>query len=274
MKNKAAFRTLTVIFSAALFLLAAFALFFRPVHEKTGANERVVLSFSDGTKEEIPLSRALFRVTGADETAVLLKSGGKIGRVEGKEEFCACAKGLFSGEATLLFSARGEKLCALEQAALSLRFSDTGYYAGGFFAWDGTRVLPTDARNFWEVYLLDGRIPSGLLQTVKAERLVLKRDAKLYASSLVDSKIESVEAEAPYAVESGAIYQQTAGGRKLVAALPFEEELSLKFDFFEEGALSPCKNLKKLRLPSNFQGTIQMLFGNTPYPKDLEYEIL
>ncbi len=271
--NKILLRTLCILLVAFGVLLTAYVLLPHPVQARFCEERRYVCTFEDGTQAEVSFSDAIGEIAGIEKTAVLLRRFGKIGRVSGSEQFCACSEGLFSGEATLLFAARGERLDALERLALMARFDKTGYYAGGFFVWNGERVLPAEAGSFEEVYLLDGALPAGLLAKTNAKKLILKTDADLRASALSGSEIETIEAEPPFLAEGGAVYQVSFGKRRLIAALPNAEELSLDFDYFEKGALSPCTGLKKLTLPSGFDGTLRMLFGNTPF-EEVEYEIL
>lgn len=270
MHGKKGRKILSALFAVTVFFAAVLTLFWRIPQRTEKSAERYLCIFENGEEETLDFCEAFELIKGVSREGILLEKDEIAGKVRAGEKFSACAEGLLTGDALLLFSASAEGLTGLERAALYERFSGTGYYAGEFFAWNGTRVLPEKTRSFREAYLLDGAFKQGVLAQTGARKLVVKSAGKLTASALADSMVERVEAEAPYFSENGAVYLKTAGGVRLVAGLPFAEELTIDCDFLDEGALSPCRCLKRLKLPAQYEGTLKMLFGDTPVPEDLE----
>lgn len=253
----------------AVLLVSIVMLFFR-IPQTEDRELPFECEFEDGTKTMISFSDALKSFKWAETDCIVLEKEGVLGRVRVCETYTACMKGLSGGEVLTLFSLRGAELNGLEKTAILSRFRDTGYYLDEFFAWDGERVLPEDRSDFSEVYLIGGSMRKGILQKTGATRLVIKTDADFSASALTDSAVKEVIAEDPYFVKEGAVYKRTAGGVRLISGLPFAEELTVSCDYLDEGSLAPCGQLKKLKLPATYTGTVKMLFGDKPVPEGLE----
>ena len=175
----------------------------------------------------------------------------------------------FNRELAELLTFRLESCSRLEKAALFLRYGGRCYYAGESFCWNGEKISRAERTKFTEVVLLNGNLPSAFLRDAGAKTLILSGKAEFTVRSLVGSEVETVVASEPYFTKDGAVYLETAGGTRLVAALPNVENLEIHCDYLDKGALSACANLKTLKLPENFDGTLAMLFGNTPIPEDL-----
>lgn len=258
------------VFATVLFFVAALVLFWRVPEAVGRAETPYCCVFESGKEEYLSCAEAFALYKGAGRDEILLERAGEKGRVRASAGYSACMDGLSSGDVLKLFAARSEGLSGLEKMALYERFHDTGYYLDGFFVWDGDRVMPAEKGEFREVYLVSGTIRKGILADTGAERLVVKSSAELKASALLGSAVNEIEAEAPYRVKGGAVYRETAGGLRLIAALPNVEELEIDCDFLDEGALSPCVRLKRLKLPATYEGTLKMLFGEMPIPEGLE----
>lgn len=257
---------------AAIGLFAAAGILIFPSYSETQeeATGRYFCIWENGKEEYLRFDEAIPLIKGIKTDAILLEKEGLTGIVETGEGYTECIKALSGGEAARLFSLDGSGMSSLEKTAVFERFKDTGFYAGEFFAWNGERVSFDEIREYKEVYLLEGVLKTGILAQTGAEKLILKASAELTASALIGSCVKEIEAEPPYLIEGGAVYQTSGKIKRLVAAFPFAEELVIDCDFLDEGALAPCVALKRLKLPENYQGTLKMLFGAMPVPEELK----
>ena len=255
---------LTIFGGACIFTL------FLPLPRRTETvSESYSCLWEDGTQTQEDYFGAYSALCDAREEGIVLERAGKTGLVQPSEEFRRAVTVFESGELAELLSFRLKNCNRLEKAALFLRYGERCYYSGERFCWDGEKISRTERSKFSEVVLLDGKLPSSFLRDAGATTLILSENAAFTALPLVGSKVKTVVAFAPYFTENGAVYLKTAGGTRLVAALPNAEHLEIHCDYIDEGALSACKELKTLKLPENFDGTLAVLFGSTPIPEDL-----
>lgn len=260
------------ILSAALALLVAAAcilmLFWRiPRRVPAGT---VLCRWESGEREE-PYAAALASFAGIEDGAILLERGGTRGTVGTGEAFARAHAILETGGLLELLTLNTYGLAPIERAALYLAHRDTLYYTRGVFRFDGNKVSPSDMVAAKRVVLLDGSLPSCYLRDTGAAQLVLRTGAEITAADLAGSAVESVAAEPPYAAEGEAVYLDTAGGRRFVAALPKAAHLTVSdCAFADEGALAAARGLISLELPfvgnakepfTGFDGSLSWLFS-------------
>lgn len=255
----------------ALIFGVCFALvLFLPLPEtRDVGKETYECTWQDGSVSRLNYAEAYSALSGITEQGVVLARGDLTGEIAGGAEFCRAAQILRTGSLARLLSLEAGDALPLERAALYRVYGNRGWYAGEFFAFDGTRVFRTSRAVFNEVALLSGNLPAGVLRVSGADKLVVFAEAKLSANALVGSNISEAEAAYPYSSEDGGIYLHTAGGKRLVAALPKVKSLRVNSRFIDEGALSPCQTIEELILPRSYAGTLAMLFGG-PVPETLK----
>lgn len=263
----------TVLRIAALLLCTALALLLLlPFPREAGAPREVSRCvWSDGTVSEESYASAYALLGGVTQEGITLSRGDK----EGSISFGSAAAEAYG---TLMHGTLGELLALsldgttrLERAALYRAFGSCLYYDGGYFALAGGGVSPCSRKSADTVMLLSGSLPRGDLSAIGAESLVLRADAAVSADMLCGSRISFAAAEAPYHVSEGGIYLDTAGGKRLVAALPSVTRFAAgECDWADEGALAACTSLCVLDLPflgsaadvhSSFRGELGYLFG-------------
>lgn len=254
----------TVFFGACIFTL------FLPFPRRAGMSQEVyVCVWEDGSRTDEDYFGAFSALRGATEEGLVLDREGKTGLIQTSEEFRRAVTVFEYGKLAELLSFRAVSCTRLEKAALFLRYGERCYYAGERFCWDGEKISRSERTIFTEVVLLDGDLPRGFLCDTGAKMLILSKDAAFTVRSLVESRVENIVAFSPYSAEDGALYLETSSGRRLVAVLPNVEYLEINCDYIDKDALSACTQLKALKLPENFDGTLAMLFGDTPVPEDL-----
>lgn len=258
-----------LIIIAVVSAAAICTLLLLPPFPKSAEKEYYSCRWQSGAVTTESYYAAFMALADVTESTIVLERGGQMGEIRASEPFSHAVEVFESGELAPLLAFRLGEVTRLERAALWNKYGRRGYYSGEFFAWDGECIFRTERGKFDEVFLLTGNLPKGRLFETGAKKLILGGDSSLTASALVGSRIESVEARAPYYCRDGAVYLQTAGGVRLISGLPNAETLEIACDYLDEGALSPCVKLKTLKLPSHYEGTLRMLFGETPVPKNL-----
>lgn len=252
------------VFSALIFLVlfALCACCLVPFPRAAAAREeRFEAVWENGTVTQESYASAYSALAGERNGNLLLEREGLRGEIVASEHYRAVRTVFKEGSLLDLLTLQTEGLSSLERAALYREFCDTGFYSADLFAYDGDRVFRTPRASFSKLVLLDGSVSSGFLCELKAQKLVLRSGAQFSASSLAGTKIAEIEAAAPYAVNGGGVYLSTVGGTRLLAALPNIEEFKAEgYDFCDEGALAPCKNLVSLELP--FAGSTRSTLGN------------
>lgn len=245
-------------------------------HIISPAEEEYTVNWSDGTASRESYAAALSSLSDAEENFVVLQRNGMRGEIAASETYAKCVNVLQNGDLLTLLTADFNGLSRLERASLWHTFGNTAYYSADLFAFDGKRVFRTPRKAFETLVLLDSSVPNATVCETGATELILRSEAQFEAAALVGSKIERVTVQPPYWVSGGGIYLTTAGGKRLVSALPklsqFEAE---DCDFCDEGALAPCTGLVSLTLPfagsaksgigSDFNGRLEYDFGgNVP----------
>lgn len=231
----------------AVFLLAG-ALCFPPRPRTAAATERFPIVWEDGTVQEASYAEAYAALCGCTEREILFLQNGKRGSVSAGENFGREYRLLSEGDLAGLLREDGA-LNALEKLALYRKFGGTGYYSEEFFAY-GDGFGRTERKGFSEVMLLTGNIPADVLRETGAKKLTVCKDARLKAEALTGTQIAEFGTFAPYYAEGGVLYLETAGGTRLVAALPAAETLEAGNAYFaDSGALCCCTRLSSLTLP-------------------------
>lgn len=253
-----------------LFFTAAFLLFLPFPRRSEATKERYHCIWSDGVRTQERYATAYSALKGISDGEILLEREGTFGKIEGSAEFAHAASLLESGSLAELLALETEGLGRLERAALCRVYGDRGYYSEEFFCYDGTGVSRTARKAFNEVILLSGDLPKDLLFEAGAEKLGIRAEAEFSAKGLCGAKVTKIVAQPPYLVREDAVYLDTVGGRRLVAALPGAKRLEIECDFIDEGALSPCRALEELTLPKGYEGTLRMLFGEAGVPSTLK----
>ncbi len=238
---------------AILFAFAALFVFllFVPLPQTVGAAaEEEDVVWQDGTRETLSYSEAFSMLAGAEGGDVLLESEGRTGRVAQGEAFAAVNAALSDGELAMLLIVGSSSFSRLGRAALFLEHGSTVYYAGEAFRYTGSRVERSASEAARRVVLSDGSLPAGYLASVGASELVLTAAAEFSAADLVGSRVTSARAVLPYLAEGEAVYLRTAGGTRLLAALPLLTSLEVApCAYADRGALVPCGSLVSLTLP-------------------------
>lgn len=239
----------SVLIFAVGFLLCACCLI--PFYGAAAAREeRYEAVWQDGTVTEESYASAYGALCGAEEGELLLERDGRRGTIGTSARYQTVRTLLKEGSLPDLLTLPSEGLSPLERAALYREFCTTGYYSADLFAYDGSGVSRTRRTSFCELVLLDGSVPASVVCGTGAEKLSLRSGAMFSASALIGSDVREIAAEAPYAVQEGAVYLSTASGRRLVAGLPHATELTADhIAFCDKGALSPCAELVSLCLP-------------------------
>lgn len=229
--------------------------------------------WEDGSVSEEPYVSVYEATTGAGEEGVLLKRGDKSGVIAGGDLYFRIFSTLSGGTLAELLALQTEGITRPESLALWRTFSDCIWYSEGCFVWDGGKIKTEDRQTAQSVVLLSGEMKRGFLASSKAVSLAICEDAQVSAEEFIGSSVENLVAQSPYCVSGEALYLQTAGGKRLVAALPGIISLTVDEDtqFIDGGALAPCKQIKTLNisfagnakdhLSSSFSPYIGALFG-------------
>lgn len=251
-------RVLRLIFFVTFAAFCALLLFLPPARTVGASGESYLCLWEDGSETTESYASAYSCLETAEENALYLVRDGVRGRVEAGAEYRRVYHVLCEGTLAQLLSLSLGEISALEQTALWRRFSHTVWYDGESFIWNGERIERGERRSE-VVVLMTGALPKAYLKETGASTLVIRADASISASDFAGSAVQTVEAEAPYLFSGGALYLNTAGGTRLLAALPQLTELTVdeNASFFDEGALTPCTQLCSLTVPfaGNAAGT-------------------
>lgn len=250
-----------------VFFLCA-ALLFLPLPKELGRAADFDCIWEDGSHTRERFSEVYSSLAGAGAEGVMLFKDGKRGRIEAGEDFFTLVSALDAGSLPELLSLR-PVLSRPERAAIGLSYGGRGYYDGEFFAWLGDRFARTSRTVFPEVFLMSGSLRAGVLAASGAETLFLGGTCELTGRALVGSAVSEVRAAAPFRAEKDAVYRDTAGGVRLVAALPGASSLTVRADFIDDDAFAACAQLLSLDLC----GIPAWAFGREPFEgcKSLRY---
>lgn len=258
-------RVLMIAAGGVFAAICVLCLFLPFPKERSSEREYYTCRWENGAVTTESFYTAYAALTGAEERIVLTRDGLK-GEIEAGEEYRRVRETLERGTLAQMLSLKVGALSGVERAALWKRYSGLGYYSEEFFAWNGENVFRAEERAYEEVFLLTGDLSAGLLKRTGAKKLIVHGESDLTAKGLVGSLVTEAEARYPYYERDGAIYLKTAGGVRLIAALPYVTELTVDCDFLDEGALSPCMQLKRLTLPEKYEGGLARLFGEQTVP--------
>lgn len=253
--------------AAAIFTAACLFCFFLPLPEKISSDETYQCVWADGSVTEESFSSACQSLAGMDKESVILSRNGLTGKIESEASavYATLENGSFSE--LLECTAAGTRI---DGAALYRAFSDRVWYNGEYYVWTGDKIKRVSRAERNEVVFLEGSVTPRVLETTGASTVYLRKGATVSASSFAESNVKKVYAEAPFAENGGAIYLDTAGGKRLLAALCDLKELSLDKEsaFADEGALLVCQTITSLTVP--FVGSAKSPYG-TAYTGEFAY---
>ncbi len=238
--------------ACAVVLAACVLLLFTPFPRGAAAeDESYLCEWSDGSVSEESYASAFSAYVESDGEGALLVRGALSGKILFGEAFRKGYAVLNGGELANILALGTDGLLRLECAALFCAFSDTLFYDGGYFEWDGNGFVRTQARKARELCLLSGGLARGVLLKTGAEKLILRKGARISAEDFIGSSVREAEAAFPYSFENGAAYFYEAGNKRLAAGLPHVETIAVSSDtdYADEGALSPCSRLREVTLP-------------------------
>ncbi len=263
--RRAAAVLLAAVTAAVLVLCSMFPLLRAAPDVLAGtASDLIVCAWSDGTRTRETYSEAYAALTGisSDGTSLEFSRGALRGKAATGDAFREAYRVLTQGTLAELLALRISGESRLELAALFREYSETAWYSGEYFRWQGWSVSVAKDRSARELVMLSGEVGSALRET-GASVLVLREGSRADAAAFCQSRVTEVVAEGDYLFADGALYEHTAAGLALVAALPDVVSLTVREDamFLREGALSPCRALEELVLP--FLGTARV-----PYEGD------
>ncbi len=244
--------TVTVFTAACLLSL------FLPLPKKISSNETYDCVWADGSVTKESFSSAYQSLVGIDGESVILLREGLTGKIE--SEAGAVYAALEGGTLAELLEATAAGT-RIDGAALYREFSDRVWYNGEYYVWTGNQIERVSRTERSEIVFFEGSVTSRILKETKASTVYLRAGAQISASSFAESGVERVYAEAPYAENGGAIYLDTAGGKRLLASLSGVKELTLDEDlsFADEGALLACQALESITVP--FAGSSKSPYG-------------
>lgn len=256
MKNKT--KNLLKRAGTVIFLTACLFCLFLPLPKKISNNETYDCVWADGSVTKESYSSAYKSLAGMDGESVILSREGLTGKIE--SEAGAVYAALKSGNLAEILECTlaGTRI---DSAALYREFSNRVWYNGDYYVWTGSKIERVSRAERGEIVFWEGNVTPRILRETNATTVYLRAGASISASSFIESKVEKVYAEAPYQENGGAVYLNTAGGKRLLAALSGIQELVLDEDlaFADEGALLACQALTSLTVP--FAGSARSPYG-------------
>lgn len=268
--KKAVLPALTVLFS----LLWCGSLFLPLGQRVRAGEERYRVALREGGETQVNFASAYGAFVGATETGTLLLDGENLaGEITPSQAYAEIGRTLTEGNLNELLALNAAALPRLERVALWRAFSDCVWYAGEAFAYTGDGVSRASSASGDKLVLLEGSIAASRLIAFGTKVLELRPAAEIAAKSLVNTGVEKFVAFAPYEEDGGALYLDTAGGKRLVAGVPSALSLRIHDNYFADtGALLPCKKLVRLEVPfagtassaagENYRGELAELFRN------------
>lgn len=244
--------------SVAIFTAACLFCLFLPLPKRISNHETYQCVWADGSVTEESFSSAFESLAGMDGESVILSRKGITGKIE--SEAGAVYDTLESGNLLELLECTS-KGTRIDGAAIYRVFSDRVWYNGEYYIWTGSQIKKVSRAEGGEIVFLEGSVTFRVLKETNANTVYLRKGATVSASSFAGSNVKTVYAEAPYAEKDGAVYLNTAGGKRLLAALGGVKELTIDEDlaFADEGALLACQTLTSLTVP--FAGSAKSPYG-------------
>lgn len=245
-------RAAAVMLAAVLFALWAAALLL-PLPARAGEEAETYLClWEDGTTKE-SYAAAYAALAGAQPDGVVLERDGKRGVIRAGEAYRALLAVLETGDLPALLSADGAGLTRIERAAVWRTYSARLWYADEWFSWTGDAIARTARSEHVSAQTLtvfSGFPAARDLAALGVERLVLREAYPVSAVDFIGTRVCALEIPAPYSVQDGAVLLATAGGVRIVCALPTVRTLALPdADYADEGALLACGGLEEVRVP-------------------------
>ena len=241
------------IVGAGVFALAwAAALLFPLPAAAPAAQERYSCAW-EGESTQESYASAYAALAGAGEEGVLLVRGSERGVIAPTQAYEELYFTLTQGSFAPLLAATAQGLTRIERAAVWRTFSPRLWYADEWFSWTGDAVARTARSEHVSAQTLtvfSGFPAARDLAALGVERLVLREAYPVSAEDFIGTRICALEIPAPYSVQDGAVLLATAGGVRIVCALPTVRTLALPdADYADEGALLACGGLEEVRVP-------------------------
>ena len=265
-------RVVSYALIAVLALGCVFALFL-PLPQKPGRGEIYACIWEDGGTTHESYASAYADLVGINEAGNLsLLRGGEYGEIQGSADLRAFLAAAESTDESAILALSADTLTGLESAAVNLHLKARLWYADGFYAWTGEKIARTDIRFCRRLVVLSGELPADAFILSGAEELVLASQANALEALSSGHSLQEISADAPYSMQSGVLYLDTAGGRRLIAVLASVTELSVEdVNYIDRGALLACTRLVSLDLPFvgsalngigiNYDGMLAHLFS-------------
>lgn len=240
---------LHAVCAALLSLAATFSLFLPLPRTVSGGAERYACAWENGTRTEEPLSALLPYLAGVSEEGDALVLRGGISAAVPSEALKRAHAALVSGDAAALYALDAKEMAPLFRVAFTMEARGTVLYDGTFYGWAGTRFRPVMSGACERFVWVSGNLSAGTFASLGAKEAHICTAARLNAASFLGSAVERVTAEAPYAAEGDVVCLDTAGGRRIVAALPVSDLFVCDADFADAGALCACRSLVRADVP-------------------------
>lgn len=244
----------SVILAVLFFLIWAVFLFLPVTERVNGCEEIYLCRWEDGTRTRENFADAYSAVTGCDPDRILLTRGEIAGEIEPASPYSAYFRTLSIGSFREVKELDVSKLGALERAVLWERFGDRAWWTGEeFLVWTESGAVFSHSPRCGEIIIEGGSLTASAIARTCADSLEVRDGADFSAKMLIGTEITELKGVAPYDSENGALYLETLGGTRLVAAAPNVRSLSADYDYADEGALLACRELEFVSLP--FAGT-------------------
>lgn len=257
----------------AVLALGCSLLLFLPLSKKVDSGETYTCVWENGGTTKESYASAYADLIGISEAGNLsLVRSGERGEIEGSEMMRTFLAAAERTDARSILSLSADSLTGLERAAINLYLKDRLWYADGFFGWTGEQVSKTDVGLCRKMIVLSGELPADALILSGAEELILTAEADACEALRSEHSVQAMFAEAPYLLKSDVLYLDTAGGRRLVAALADTATLTAEdVRHIDRGALLACRRIVSLDLPfvgsalsgvgANYDGLLAHLFS-------------
>ena len=267
-------RILHAALCCAYAIACLFLLFFPFPEARAVSGETYRCRWDNGLLTEESYDSAFSALVGVSSAgAIALEREGRSGEIS-EDALLSRFRTLQSGSLAELLQLDAENVSRLGQAALFYEFGNDVYYAGEEFVYAGGAICRGQRAAARAVHLVEGSLPRRYLSACGAKELYLSAEAEIAPAALEGSAVERITAAAPFASIGNALFLDTPGGRRLVAAAPAAEELSLAAsDFADEGALLACTRLRSLTAPyagsaaswtgSDYAGEFAWLFASS-----------
>lgn len=242
------------ILAAVLTVACAVCCFLPVPRGKPTAPPVYTVTYADGREEQADYVSLYPRIRGLSEDFGIRLDEGFI---SGSDALSALVSVVETGTFGSILSA-DFALPAAELTALEREYADTLFYADGLYALSGG-LRKTARRRAGRLVYFGGALKAADLAAMGVYSLDL-RGGGFNAAMLTGTKVAAMSAVAPYVYADGALYMDTAFGRRLIAGMPVVTELTLDMVYADDGALTPCPYLDRLTMPVPYGGMVASLF--------------